>query len=1369
MAENDSQQSPSTLTHQQPAIMAMPTNIPLPAKLEVTGNLATNWKVFIRAWKNYEIAARLKDPSKPNENKLLRTATFLTCLESDALDIYEGLKFDNDMDKDDIDIVITKFEEYCVGQRNETFERYNFNMRVQQEGETVDAYVTALKTLAKTCNFGQLQDNLLRDRIVIGIKDNATRKKLLNMPKLTLKECIDMCRTHESTSLQIKTMTQQEVSAVSTRPSSSKHYSANKQKKSAHADKGKEINCIFCGKKHAKDRNQCPAWGKKCSTCHKPNHFSTVCKSRNKQKKQSSYVRIVDQDTSDQDDYVATLEEIDIVIHKSNPNKVFVTLSVNDKEEHFQLDTGATVNVMSDITLSKLCGNADQLESCNTTLLMYNKSKVKPIGRKKMRVLNPKNNNMYTVEFIIVKGQCKSILGLKTCEELELLTVNRQNISLVTSQSTNTQGLTEQDVVNSYSDVFKGEGKLEGQLHLELDESVQPVQLPPRRVPLAVKDKLKAELERLSNMEIITKVDDPTDWISSLVVTTKRNGKVRLCIDPKPLNNALKRNHYPLPTIEDVLPLLSDAKLFTVLDARNGFWHVQLDTDSSYLTTFSTPWGRYRWLRMPFGITSAPEEFQRRMDITLEGLDGTKAIADDILVFGTGSTQEEAEKSHDERLTAVLERCRQKGVRLNKDKMQFKQQKAAYMGHVITSDGLQADPDKIKAILNMPIPTDKEAVRRLLGMTNYVQRFAPGLANSTKPLRDLLKKESVFVWDQSHDKAFNEVKSILTKAPVLKYFSQEKKSVLQCDASKDGLGACLMQDGHPIAYASRALTPTEIHYAQIEKELLSVVFGVEKFSEFLYGRHFVVETDHKPLESIVRKSLLSSPKRLQRMLLRLQKYDLEVVYKRGVEMYMADTLSRAYVKNKTTQKHEVQDVMNIDRSRTEQEAEEIDMVSYLPLRDTTIQEIQKHTETDPDLQALATIIKDGWPESKNKVKPQLHCYYPFREELTIQNGVIFKGERVVIPAALRSTMISKLHSSHLGLQGSLRRAREAFYWPHMNEQVTELMSKCDVCNSYKTEQQKEPLICHESPTRPWESIAADLFVFHGKDYLVTTDRYSNFFEVDRLYSKSSSEVITKMKAHIARYGLPNKLMSDNGPNFTSREFKLFTDNYNIEHTTSSPTYAQSNGKAENSVKTVKKIMQKALDAHADPYLAFLDFRNTPTEGYTTSPAQRMLNRRTRTLLPMSNRLLKPEIPTGVYKSQKANQAKQAFYYDKTAKDLKPLSDGDVVRVKPQDTDKKFIKAKVEKQVDIRSYRVKTEDGREFRRNRKDLHKTPEDYNTYGNILPDAPLIQQKQPQTTLPTTKQAPTTTTTSTNEPTMTRAGRVVRKPSHLKDYVTS
>lgn len=845
------------------------------------------------------------------------------------------------------------------------------------------------------------------------------------------------------------------------------------------------------------------------------------------------------------------------------------------------------------------------------------------------------------------------------------------------------------------------------------------------------------------------------------------------------LNQALKRNHYPLPTIEDVLPSLSDAKLFTVLDAKNGFWHIQLDDHSSYLTTFGTPWGRYRWLRMPFGITAAPEEFQRRMDLALEGLEGAKAIADDILVFGTGSTQELAEKSHDERLKAVLERCRQKGVKLNKEKMQFKQEKVAYMGHIITSDGLQADPKKIEAIVNMPKPTDKEGVQRLLGMTNYVQRFAPGLADKTQPLRDLIKKESAFIWCQHHDKALDEVKAILTSAPVLKYFNPDKKSTLQCDASKDGLGACLIQEGHPIVYASRALTSSEKNYAQIEKELLSVVYGVEKFTEYLYGRHFVVESDHKPLESIVKKSLLSAPKRLQRLLLRLQRYDVEVVYKRGTEMYMADTLSHAYLENnEKTQKHDTQEVMNIDRSKTEQDAEYIDMLSYLPLRNTTIQEIQKFTETDPDLQSLATIIKDGWPTSKDGIKPELQCYYTFREELTVQNGVIFKGERLVIPAALRTTMINKLHSSHLGIQGSLRRAREAFYWPKMNEQITDFISKCNVCNTYKTNQMKEPMICHERPTGPWESIVTDLFVFHGKDYLVTTDRYSNFFEVDRLYSKTSSEVITKLKAHIARYGIPDKLMSDNGPNFSSNEFKQFTHKYNIEHITSSPTYAQSNGKAENSVKTAKNIMQKALDAHADPYLAFLDFRNTPTDGYNTSPAQRMLNRRTRTLLPMSKRLFQPEIPTGIQLAQRETQAKQAYYYDRSAKELKPLKEGDVVRVKPKESEKKFIKAQVEKQVDIRSYNIRTEDGRCFRRNRKHLHKTTENFT---DASPDLPMIPQQhlQPKTTHTenratekpaeaiTEQDQPATSAPTSEQPVQTRSGRIVRKPSYYNDFV--
>ena len=338
---------------------------------------------------------------------------------------------------------------------------------------------------------------------------------------------------------------------------------------------------------------------------------------------------------------------------------------------------------------------------------------------------------------------------------------------------------------------------------------------------------------------------------------------------------------------------------------------------------------------MPFGVSPAPEEFQRRIDIALEGLPGQKAIADDILVFGAGDTDEEALKDHDLNLQEVFNCCRQKGIKLKAEKIQFRQKQVSYMGHIISSEGLQADPNKLKAINEMPRPTDKEGVQRVLGMINYMQKFAPNLADLAKPLRELVKKDNEFVWDKEvHGQCLDDVKQVLTQAPVLKFFDPQKKTVLQCDTSMSGLGACLMQDGHPVAYASRALTLTETHYAQIEKELLAIVFGVERFEGYVYGRKILIDTDHKPLESIMKKSLLSAPKRLQRMLLRLQKFDLDVSYREGTDMHMADPLSRAYLPLVKQDIVDIQEVWNVadTRSPTEVETEYVDMTESVPIR-----------------------------------------------------------------------------------------------------------------------------------------------------------------------------------------------------------------------------------------------------------------------------------------------------------------------------------------------------------------------------------------------------------------------------------------------------
>ena len=303
-----------------------------------------------------------------------------------------------------------------------------------------------------------------------------------------------------------------------------------------------------------------------------------------------------------------------------------------------------------------------------------------------------------------------------------------------------------------------------------------------------MKPKLKQRLTRVEELGVIKPVDTPTDWVSSPVLVKKPNGKLRVCIDPQPLNKALKRSQYPLPVIDDLLPDLSKAKVFSVCDAKNGIWHVELDEDSSYLTTFGTQYGRYWWLKMPFGISSAPEYFQHRLDQAIEGLPGVRTVADDILIAGEGDTVREAVKDHDKKLT-LFERCREKGVKLNKEKFKLKMTEIPYVGHVLTREGLKPDPSKIDAIKEMSRPTDVKGVQWLVGLANYLTRFLEKLqlADICEPLRELTRKDADWHWSNVHESAFKKIKEAASQAPVLRHFDPTKETVLQCDASDTGL------------------------------------------------------------------------------------------------------------------------------------------------------------------------------------------------------------------------------------------------------------------------------------------------------------------------------------------------------------------------------------------------------------------------------------------------------------------------------------------------------------------------------------------------------------------------------------------------------
>lgn len=452
-----------------------------------------------------------------------------------------------------------------------------------------------------------------------------------------------------------------------------------------------------------------------------------------------------------------------------------------------------------------------------------------------------------------------------------------------------------------------------------------------------------------------TSVTTPTPWISSMVVVPKKKGKHRICLDPKDLNNAIQRENYPLPTIEEIAARLHGAKVFTLLDVRNGFWHVKIDEESTYLTTFHTPFGRYRWKRIPFGISSAPEVFQRKMHEFSEGLTGTEVV--------------EATQDHDKNLLAFLSRCEERNVHLNPDKLKLRQSEVLFIGHIATDKVLKVDPAKVPAMVDMPLPTDKLGVQRLLGLAQYLAKFLPQLSDITKPLRDLTQNDVQFVWEDAQQVAFGKLKDVVTVTPVLQYYNLNEEITLQCDASQTGLGAALLQNGQPVAYASRALTPAETRYAQIE-ELLAIVFACDRFHAYVYGRKVVnIETDHKPLEPIFTKPLATAPKRLQRMLLNLQRYSLNVKYKKGKDLYLADTLSRAYLPE-------------VNACEFSRELEEIDHRPWMPVREETWQQLQNAAADDPKQQTLRRVIMRGWPDSKADVPECAHPYFDLRDELT---------------------------------------------------------------------------------------------------------------------------------------------------------------------------------------------------------------------------------------------------------------------------------------------------------------------------------------------------------------------------------------------------
>lgn len=541
-----------------------------PESLKWTGNVDENWRAFKQQFHLYVTAMGLE--TKPDTRKV---ALLLTVAGPQAIEVYNTFVFDAPEDNDKLDVVLGKFDAHCTPKKNETYERYMFRSRMQHQ-EPIESFVTALRLKAQSCNFGTLRDSMIRDQIVFGVEDKKLRERLLRETDLTLDTAIKICQASELSQKHMRTFSDV-VPAAAARDGDAAaigavSYDRRRRTKTRHTQQteGAPFSCKRCGTQH-KPR-QCPAFGKICSSCHGKNHFAKQCFSEKKGGgKKGKPVNVVD-NTDPSDTFFVGLvdceKEPQRVNHVNKEDKWITPLLINGSIVTMRLDTGAKANLISISDIREMKTKPKILKKISE-LKDYNGQHIECLGTCKLNVTV--KGKVYNLLFSVVNQRCKSLLVDKACEELELVKrvycVNTDIAPAVDCMDS---------IVQHFTDVFKGFGTLPFTYKIQLKEGAQPVVHAPRRVPAPLRDALKKELERMTNLGVIRKVEEPTDWVNSMVVTKKKSGELRTCMDPKDLNENIKREHYQIPTREEIISEMAGASYFTKLDASQGFWQYQV-------------------------------------------------------------------------------------------------------------------------------------------------------------------------------------------------------------------------------------------------------------------------------------------------------------------------------------------------------------------------------------------------------------------------------------------------------------------------------------------------------------------------------------------------------------------------------------------------------------------------------------------------------------------------------------------------------------------------------------------------------------------------------------------------------------------------
>ena len=1124
---------------------------------------------------------------------------------------------------------------YC-GSKNPRVERTKFRQVMRKDGESLQIYSVRLKHASRYCEFGTALDQMLVDQLIAGVRSKCIVNKLLEVSEgltltfekaLQVSEAAEVNETNASMYANARTGSQSstekhQVNSVVSRPNRPKF--VKPQGGFRQVDKCKVVSTSVADGYRDKRRcyrcnssshlaNVCKFKNTECRKCKRIGHIAVACRDGKVPKSQhqvdvnQNTYRLVDNDIhtaaselhrpiivnelkteGEYDIFELKLKDMlkldvknDLIMHDNS--KYFVGMQLNDFPIDFELDTGAAVTCVGESTYNKFCIPGEKLHSVDIALRDYNKKPLDILGVSMVKVRYFSQSK--TLPVVVIKGNRASLLGRNWLQEIKMdwkSIFDPSTVHVVNQNESN-------DVANllkKYGSVFEsGLGCLKDfEVSLKVKRDAVPVYKHARSVPYNLQVMVEKELQRLQNIGVIKPVTF-SEWASPTVNIVKSDGNtVRICADFKEtVNPVCSIDNYPLPIPEDIFATLARGKSFTKLDLSHAYHQLKLSDDSQKYMVVNTHKGLFAFTRLQYGLNSAVGIFQRAMESLLKDIPNVAVYLDDILI--TGPTEGE----HLRTLELVLHRLSSSGLKLKKDKCSFMNTEVNYLGHKLNAEGVQASDEKVKAIDQFHTPVNKQELSTFCGMVKYYHRFLPCISKVMAPLYALERGKSEWSWGNEEETAFLEAKKLLKSNSLLVHYNPDKPLVLTCDASSYGLGAVLEQECEngmlkPISYASRTLSKSEKNYSQTEKEGLGVVWAVNKFHKYLFGRKFEIWTDHKPLLGLLGENKAvprMASGRIIRWSLVLSGYDYKLCYKQGCKIPNADCLSRFPLK--------------VNEIEPPFVGEEVLLLEQFDKTNVKSDDIRRWTDRDPILSYVRSCILHGWNENVEG-KEDFRPYFNRRNELTVLQGCILWGNKIIVPPQGRDSVTEELHDTHPGIVKMKNLARCYVWWPNIDKDLERRVNSCKKCQEYRhCSIDKQPLHPWEFPSKPWSRIHIDYAgPIEGQMFLVVIDAYSKWLEVIPTFGCSSKVTVSKLRHIFCTHGIPDIIVSDNGTAFTSEEFKDFITKNGIRHITSAPYHPATNGLAENAVKNFKTALKKCEGSKDEILHRFLfDYRIMP--------------------------------------------------------------------------------------------------------------------------------------------------------------------------------